>query len=690
MIRLALVIRPARLVPVSLRAAGGARRMFAQRGVPSHLPPIYIPDISMRSIYARSRGSALVVLACAAAACTDRNPAVSAGPQPELPPSAMAMMTCTVAVEAGTMACGAPGVAPGISAAVLGGQGTHVRLTSTGMSYDGTSTFRMDVTVENLTAQAMGTADGTTPSADGVRIFFHSGPTATGGQGTVAVANADGDAFFITAGQKYFQYDGILPPGDTTPAKEWRFTLPNTVTSFTFGVYVAGPVRAEEGWIGMSPIAASVAVGDTQRIVGTVRSPTGGAVDGAVTWSTSHPAIATVNGAGLVTGVAAGTATITATSGGRTGSVQVIVHPAVFDPPPTFLNLRVDGASLTSGVHDALRYRLEYRNTGGYSPYIRVTVRHSTGLLRECLSHTGFGWIGENREFTCVSGFPDGILGGAWKIDRIDFAGRTITHAALVAAGAPAWVHVHTPDEDHDAPTLDSMVLQLDTVDGGSGFGPGLNLWARDRMWTDRAEAFISSAGNPRLWLTGHSLTGENGVTPYYFPTPIPYYYHGGTFTLDSLRLRDSNGNRRTIRRDSLAARGYRTQFEVINTLPDTVPPAYSAYSFSTDTVVGNGADSLTVFLAAEETVDESGVRSLEIEFEFAADTTRRRRCSSISPTRGWYLEMTCRLAFSAEDAGTWRVRYARAIDFMDNRNILWTADILALGIPVELTVLAP
>jgi hypothetical protein len=133
--------------------------------------------------------SLLLAVSLAAAACTDRDPA---GPAPALPASALSMMTCTVSVRAGTLQCDAPGAGPGVSAAVLGGQGVNVRLASSGMAYDGDSIFRMDVTVENLTEQALGTADGVTPSADGVRVFFHSGPTATAGEGTVAVANADG------------------------------------------------------------------------------------------------------------------------------------------------------------------------------------------------------------------------------------------------------------------------------------------------------------------------------------------------------------------------------------------------------------------------------------------------------------------------------------------------------------------
>jgi hypothetical protein len=634
----------------------------------------------------------LLTLAVASlAACTDRDPPSSPEAPLPLPPSAVAAMTCTVSVRAGTLSCGAPGAGPDASAAVLGGQGTNVRLTSTGMSYDGTSTFRMDVTLENLTGQALGTADGVTPSPDGVRIFFFDGPAATGGDGPVAVANADGEDIFTGPGQKYFQYDGILAPGETSGAREWLFTLPSTVTSFGFKVYVHAPVRAEEGWIGMAPVAGAVAVGDTQRVTGTVRSVTGGVAGGTVAWSTSNPAVATVDDRGLVTGVAAGTATITATSGARTGSVQVLVHAPAFDPPPTFLVFRLEGASVTSGSPaDSVKFRLEYRNSGGFSPYIRVMMRHATGIQRECVSHTGYGWVGDNREMWCGFGMPDGILGGAWKVDRIEFSGRTVQHAALLAAGAPAYVHVHTTDEDREAPTLDSLVVQTDTADENNGWYFNMNLWAGDRMYTDRAEVFIGSAGNATLASFGISGTAENGRTPYQFSRQIPQYYQPGTFRLDSLRLRDVNGNRRTITKAELTARGYRTEFIVTGTTPDTVPPTITAFSFTPRTMVGTGADSVTVTLTATEPQEESGVWFLDMEFEKIGDASQRRRCLLNGAGRVFTRTMTCKQAFGSGDMGTWYVRYIRAIDFKNNSRELNNTQLQQGGYPERLVVTGP
>src|SRR2546430_4070324 len=109
--------------------------------------------------------------------------------------------------------------APGMSFnLIVGGQGALVRLGSSGTSYNsGTQSFTSSVTVENLIAQPMSTADGTTPDAGGIKVFFHSGPTVTGGTGTVSLVNFDGVGTFTAANQEYFLYsDGVLPSGEST------------------------------------------------------------------------------------------------------------------------------------------------------------------------------------------------------------------------------------------------------------------------------------------------------------------------------------------------------------------------------------------------------------------------------------------------------------------------------------------
>jgi acid phosphatase type 7 len=82
--------------------------------------------------------------------------------------------------------------------------------------------------------------------------------------------------------------------------------------------------------VSVSPSAATVAVNGTVQLTVSASPPKAAA--GGFTWSTSNAAVATVSNSGLVTGVAAGTATIRATAGGVSGSATITVAAS---PPPS-------------------------------------------------------------------------------------------------------------------------------------------------------------------------------------------------------------------------------------------------------------------------------------------------------------------------------------------------------------------
>src|SRR2546427_6426143 len=128
------------------------------------------------------------------------------------------------------------------TALILGGQGMSVQLRSSNVSYDASpQIFRADATVQNLTALNLGTPDGSTVT--GVRVFFYSGPTVTSGYGTVTVANPDGTGTFTGTNQPYFLYNEILPTGQVSSGRTWQWSVPSTVTFFTFQVLVDAAVQ---------------------------------------------------------------------------------------------------------------------------------------------------------------------------------------------------------------------------------------------------------------------------------------------------------------------------------------------------------------------------------------------------------------------------------------------------------------
>jgi len=79
----------------------------------------------------------------------------------------------------------------------------------------------------------------------------------------------------------------------------------------------------------VSQASASIQVGSTVQLSATSR-PAGASF----VWASSNQAVATVNQSGLVTGVSAGQATVSASAGGRTGSSTVTVTSTPTPPPP--------------------------------------------------------------------------------------------------------------------------------------------------------------------------------------------------------------------------------------------------------------------------------------------------------------------------------------------------------------------
>ena len=95
----------------------------------------------------------------------------------------------------------------------------------------------------------------------------------------------------------------------------------------------------------VSPPSIEIEVGQSAQLAATPRDRNGHPLSGRpVAWATSDSAVATVDGAGRVTGVTAGSATITATSEGVSGTAAVTVTPR---PPPSGSCLDQTGPSLT-------------------------------------------------------------------------------------------------------------------------------------------------------------------------------------------------------------------------------------------------------------------------------------------------------------------------------------------------------
>ncbi len=106
--------------------------------------------------------------------------------------------------------------------------------------------------------------------------------------------------------------------------------------------------------VSVSPASANVAVGGTQQLSAVTRDSAGTTLTGrVVTWTSSNTTVATVSSSGLVTGRAAGAATVTATSEGKTATsaITVIVVPvATVTVSPAAATMAVGATQQLSAV----------------------------------------------------------------------------------------------------------------------------------------------------------------------------------------------------------------------------------------------------------------------------------------------------------------------------------------------------
>ena len=97
--------------------------------------------------------------------------------------------------------------------------------------------------------------------------------------------------------------------------------------------------------IAVTPQTASVNIGATQQFIATGTYSDGSTATITPSWSTSSALVSTISSAGLATGVAAGSTTVTASSDGISGTASMTVNPNVV----TSISVSPTSANLTEG-----------------------------------------------------------------------------------------------------------------------------------------------------------------------------------------------------------------------------------------------------------------------------------------------------------------------------------------------------
>ena len=139
--------------------------------------------------------------------------------------------------------------------------------------------------------------------------------------------------------------------------------------------------------VAVTPTSASLVVGQTIAFEAEPRTASGQPLPGrVVAWSSNAPQVATVSSSGLVIAVGAGTATITASSEGRSGTAQVTVTPPTVqrvDVTPAAATIAVGGSfRLTATVYDTRGNVIPGAEVTWTSSDTRVATVDSDGRVR--------------------------------------------------------------------------------------------------------------------------------------------------------------------------------------------------------------------------------------------------------------------------------------------------------------------
>ena len=246
-------------------------------------------------------------------------------------------------------------------------------------------------------------------------------------------------------------------------------------SAFSVVTVVAARVAA----VAVTPATSTIAAGATVQLAARATDAGGAALaDRLVFWQSSSDAVARVTSTGLVSGVAAGTATITATSEGKSATATITVSA----PGP--VTTRVDVSPASAGL------------AVGGTQQLTATPRDAAGNARTGRTVT---WTSSDASVATVSG------GGLVTANKAGSA--TITAAADGVSGTAA-ITVTAP-QTPTPPTTPAPVavsrVEVTPTQATLDVGARQTLTARP---LDAGGALLT--GRSCTWSGGIALTGKN------------------------------------------------------------------------------------------------------------------------------------------------------------------------------------
>ncbi|HEY9225569.1 MAG TPA: Ig-like domain-containing protein, partial [Gemmatimonadaceae bacterium] len=194
------------------------------------------------------------------------------------------------------------------------------------------------------------------------------------------------------------------------------------------------PGPAPINTIDLSPSSATLSIGQTTTLAATAKSAAGAVLTGrTLTWTSSTAAVASVDANGVVTGVAAGTATITVAGEGKSATAAITVNapqvPVAKVAVTTALDTveAYDPKTMTAVTRDAKDSVLTGRVVRWSSSNTAVaTIDSVTGQL-----------LGIDRGTVTITATSEGKTGSASRVIVIKYRSMVAgsMHACDIASG---------------------------------------------------------------------------------------------------------------------------------------------------------------------------------------------------------------------------------------------------------------
>jgi uncharacterized protein YjdB len=488
-----------------------------------------------------------------------------------------------------------------------------------------------------VTASCGGGGESTSPIGGGgsvvTQIALSQGATTvTVGQTTTYTAQPKDASGVAVAGQTVTwsssdQSVATVAGGTVTAIKAGATTITATVGT-VFATAVVTVVNVPVASVSVDGATDSLSAGATRQLTATPKDASGAALAGrTVTWSSNDTTVATVSASGLVTGQGGGSATITATSEGKAGSIAV--------------NVRRLPVSTVTVSPDMVYLRLNQTSQ------LLAVVKDSAGRT---LSGRTVGWSSSDNAKVTVSpsGVVTGVSAGTATITATS-EGKTGKTTVTVDGSAPVVASFSaTPTSLDVSSAAKTVTYSAHVTDAGVGV----------------ALFYVKATSSTGPYLECSSGTPQSGTIhdgTFGCSVTVPKGASPGDWKLFVVAI-DSASNQQALNDTDLAAAGFTSKFTVTSATPDRTPPTFTSLTAS-PTSVDVRTGSKTVTGTAHLTDDNSGVA--RFDFVLVAPDSSTVSCTATAPTTGTVNDgdWSCTLTIPAGSiSGDWAVA-ARATD---------------------------